>query len=309
MPHPLGEISDEYQPICLCGQGLRGKRQVAHQIVACPRCGRKCLIFPISPWRVPPSRPAKPTRFLKLSRLLLIVAIGSVLAMGTVFFFARPFLHHNGKIRDDTADDRSSTTLWESGRRELRDGNVHLALQDLNAALANHEHRDQALGPLDLSLLQTLRQECDLLARLLDVPLEEIVRQAMQQRNDREWQAKFEDYRGRSVIFDDVLRREGRGGPVLGGYVVRVDDIEVRIALDDLPLVRQVPLDPPQRWLFGARLASCRREEGGVWVIRFEADSVVFLTEEIAAATCCPSPLDDATLAVLKRQRDWLQRK
>jgi hypothetical protein len=288
---------------------LRGPRQVACQIVACPGCGHRCFIFPRSPWSGSRTAGAPPT-FLKLNQLFLIVAIGSVLAMGIVFLFVRPFLRHSSVLTaGDTNSDKTSISLFESGQRELRDGNVHLALRDLNAALVCHQRNDGALSASELLLVESLRRQSDLLTRLLDVPLEEIVRQAMQQRNDEEWQAKFEDYRGRTVIFDDILRREARGGPSLGGYIVRVDDTEARIALDDLTLLRQIPLVPPRRWLFGARLASCRREEGGVWVIRFEPDSTVLLTEEIAAASCCPSPLDEETHAVLKRQREWLQAK
>jgi len=134
--------------------------------------------------------------------------------------------------------------------------------------------------------LKQLRRQSDLLAHLLDRSLEEILRQAMQHRNDDEWREKFEDYRGRSVLFDDRLRADASGRTILGSYVVRVGDVEARLALEDLLLLKQkpLPLDPPPRWLFGARLASCQREAGGVWVFRFEPDSAVLLTDEDAAA-------------------------
>ncbi|HEY7424467.1 MAG TPA: hypothetical protein VH682_09585, partial [Gemmataceae bacterium] len=147
-----------------------------------------------------------------------------------------------------------------------------------------------------------------LLAHLLDNPLEDILQQAMQHRDVEEWHAKFEDYRGRTVIFDDVLRQDAPGRPALSFYVVRAAEVEARVALEDLTLLRQLPLDPPRRWLFGARLASCRREEGGVWVFRFEPESAVLLTDEAAAAACCPGPLDDELREVLRRQDEWLPR-
>lgn len=123
----------------------------------------------------------------------------------------------------------------------------------------------------------------------------------------KEWHSKFEHYRGRTVVFDDVLRRDTQDRLTLGSYVVHSGDVEARVALEDLPLLRQLPLEPARRWLFGARLADCRREAGGVWVFRFEPDSAVLLSDEIAAAVCCPAPLDDELLSVLKRQDEWLR--
>jgi hypothetical protein len=147
-----------------------------------------------------------------------------------------------------------------------------------------------------------------LLAQLLDNPLEEILQQAMQVRNEEEWHAKFADHRGRSVFFDDVLRRDASGRPVLGSYVLRAADVQARVALEELLLLRQLPLDPPRRWLFGARLASCRREEGGVWTIRFEPDSAVLVTDEAVAAAFWPGPLDEELRALLRYQEERSRR-
>jgi hypothetical protein len=88
---------------------------------------------------------------------------------------------------------------------------------------------------------------------------------------------------------------------------VRAGEVEARVALEDLTLLRQLPLDPPRRWLFGVRLANCQREEGGVWVFRFEPESAVLLTDEAAAAACCPGPVDDELHEVLRRQDEWLR--
>ncbi len=75
------------------------------------------------------------------------------------------------------------------------------------------------------------------------------------------------------------------------------------LALEDLRIFRNVPLDPPPRVFFGARLAKVAHEPDG-WVIRFEPDSGVFFTDRDAA--CCV-PLDDELLAVLERQKKWLR--
>jgi hypothetical protein len=58
--------------------------------------------------------------------------------------------------------------------------------------------------------------------------------------------------------------------------------------------------------LFGARLAGCFREAGGGWVIHFEPESGVLLTDPGAAASCCPAPPGRELEEVLRRQEEWL---
>jgi hypothetical protein len=209
---------------------------------------------------------------------------------------------------NETPAAADARALTEAGRRELREGNVRLALKELKAALEQHNRNPNALNREELHQLNQLRRQSELLAHLLDNPLEEVLQHALQIRNEDEWRAKFEDYRGRGVVFEDVLRRDAAGRPVLGVYVLRAGDMEARIALEDLSLLRHLPLDPPRRWLFGARLASCQREAGGVWTVRFEPESAVLLTDEAAVSACWPGPIDDELRAVLRRQDEWLRR-
>ncbi len=301
MPRPAAEIVVSYETPCLCGRPLRGQRQQSRQIVPCPHCGRKRFILPRSPWLAPPATATtEQAAGVRLSRLLGGIVLGGALAMGLIFLLVRPYLRRPVAPSDSSPMD--SRALLEAGERQLHEGNVHLALKELNAAIAWRDRHADALTRPEHHRLEQLVRQCDLLTRLLDQPLEEIVRQAMRHRNDDEWRAKFEHYRGRTVVFDDVLRHDAQGRPILGFYAVRAGDTEARIALEDLALLRQLPLEPPRRWLFGARLASCRREEGGIWVLRFEPDSAVLLTDDSAAAACCPGPLDKELLAVLKRQ-------
>jgi len=227
--------------------------------------------------------------------------------MGLIYLLAKPYLQHPGSPRETTpaADIRSHI---EIGKRALREEAFHLALKELNTALEQCDRNPDAISREEHHQLNQLRRQSDLLAHLLDRSLEEILRQAMQHRNDDEWREKFKDYRGHAVLFDDKLRADVIERPILGSYVVRVGDVKARVALEDLPLLKQLPLDPPQRWLFGVRLAACQREDGGVWVFRFEPESAVLLTDEDAAAACCPGPMDAELRAVLRRQQEWLQR-
>jgi len=302
MHRPAAEELVPYEVSCACGRLLRGQRQSVRQIISCPDCGWKRFILPNSPWLAPAtSVPASPAGRLNLKRLLLFMVLGGALGMTLIFWLIRPYL------RRPEAPSDSRVPLAEA-EHQLRQGNAFLALKSLNDALQQRGRHANALSREEHHRLEQLWRQTDLLARLLDQPLEEIVHQAKQHRSDEEWRAKFEQYRGRSVVFDDVLRRDLEDRPTLGSYVVSAGDTEARVALEDLILLRQLPLEPPRRWLFGARLADCRRETGGTWVFRFEPDSAVLFSDEIAAAVCCPAPLDEELLGVIKRQDEWLRR-
>jgi hypothetical protein len=307
MHRPPAEAVVNYEIACLCGRPLRGPRQRSQLIISCPSCGRKHFIFPISPWLPPAPAAIKPAGRLNLNRLLLGIVIGGALSMALVFLLLRPYLRRP-EAGDASTAPADSHALLAEGERQLREGNVFLALKQLRAGLDQYSRHPQSLSRNESYRLKQLWRQTDLLAHLLDQPLEEILHQAMQHRSDEDWDTKFQHYRGRTLVFDDVLRRDAQGRPILAAYLVRAGDTEARVALEDLTLLRQLPLDPPRRWLFGVRLADCRREHGGIWVFRFEPDSVVLLSDEIAAAVCCPHPLDEELLAVLKRQDEWLQR-
>jgi hypothetical protein len=284
------------------------------QLIDCPGCGRKRFILPNSPWTgrevsglSSTAASPIPAANVNLRRLVLVILVGGATAMGLIFLVVNSYLRRAAGPNSETppVDARSLTA---SGLRELREGNVRLALKNLNAAIEQRSRNPDSLSRDELHKLNQLRRESELLAQLLNDPLEDILLLALQIRNEDEWRAKFEDYRGRSVIFEDVLRSDAAGRPMLGIYVLRAGDVEARVALEDLTLLRDVPLDPPQRWFFGARLASCRREEGGVWIVRFEPESGVLLTDEAAASACWPGPIDDELRDVLTRQEEWLRR-
>ena len=97
-------------------------------------------------------------------------------------------------------------------------------------------------------------------------------------------------------------------GMGLTGAALRSQDAptleRVEEELSDLGLLRRLPLDRPQRLLFGARLASVRREPGRGWVVRLEADSGVLITDPGAAVACFLSPEDEEVHELLQRQDD-----
>jgi hypothetical protein len=230
----------------------------------------------------------------------------SLAVLLVLFLLALPLLsRHAPGDAESPAQQLAAAT--EAGRRALADGNYRLALGELSKAVELRDRHPGLLAPADDRRLTQLQRQSDLLARLLSRSLQEIVQEASLVRDPAEWQKKFDaDYRGRTVIFDDVARRDADGRPALSTYAVVVNKETVRLALEDLRLLQALPLAPPPRLLFGARLAGCAREDGGAWVVHFEPDSGVLLTDPGAAAACCPAPLGRDLEEALRRQEEWL---
>jgi hypothetical protein len=195
-----------------------------------------------------------------------------------------------------------------AGQRALADGDFRVALKALNAAIVERDRHPQALEPWEHRQLNQLQRQADLLARLSAHSLEEILWQATLVRNPEEWQARFEDYKGRTILFDDLVGVDLNGRPALRRYQVRINGEVARLALEEVTLFRDLPLEQPSRLLFGARLAWCGRGEGGAWVVKFEPDSGVLLTDLAAAQACSPVPLEDLE-ALLERQRKWIDQQ
>ena len=296
-----------FEVACVCGQLQRGLRTGRAQILPCPRCGEPVFILPRSPLPPPPDEPVVPTVaendkrtrspwLLPLAAALMTLA---VVVAAYVFLFSS-WLRQPGTL-DEKAERRAAPSPRESidaGRKLLREGNFREALKHLDAAGA----RDSG----DPELRQLYRQ-ADLLARLLRQSLEEIVQQGQMLRRPGEWQEQFKDYKGRTVLFDDVVRRDENGRHHLAVYRVIAGDEKAVVRLD-LDLLRRLPLEQPRRLLFGARLASVEREAGGLWVIRFEPDSGVLLTDEGAASACGLGPLDAGLREVVRQQAEWIKR-
>jgi hypothetical protein len=314
-PSPSGQSAVvPFEVACACGQAVRGARKRRHQVLPCPRCGGAVFVLPRSPWppvadtaAAPASAPAAAAR----SPWLMPAVAGAVClaVLLVLFLLALPLLsrHPPQGQSEELSPAQRLAAATDAGQRALADGNYRLALREFNAAVDLRDRHPGLLAPAEARRLTQWQRQSDLLARLLSRSLQEIVQEAALLRDPDEWQAKFtDDYRGRSVVFDDVVRRDAGGRPALSTYAVVVNKETVRLALEDVQLLQTLPLQPPARLLFGARLAGCAREEGGGWVIHFEADSGVLLTDPGAAASCSPAPLGRELEEVLRRQEEWL---
>jgi hypothetical protein len=315
-PAPSGSsVVVPYEVTCACGQAVRGARKRRHQVVPCPACGAPVFVLPRSPFpAVPGAAPAAGGGVaLAAGRSpWLMPAVAGAVSLAVLlvlFLLSVPLLsrHAPKGQTEETSPAGRLASAREAGRRARADGNYRLAQRELNAAGELRDAHPGLLAPAEDRRLTQLQRQSDLLARLLNRSLQEVVQEAALLRDRDEWQAKFaDDYRGRAVLFDDVVRRDADGRPALSTYAVVVNKEAVRLALEDLKLLQALPLAPPPRVLFGARLAGCAREEGGGWVIHFEPDSGVLLTDPGAAASCCPAPLGRELEEVLRRQEEWL---
>jgi hypothetical protein len=301
--------------MCHCGQFQRGQRQRRHQVVTCASCGARVFVLPRSPFDVVEEESgtvpaAALTRsWLRSWTATLLVGAGSVALLLVLFFLVWPYLpRKEEKNGEESVTDVKGQLLKkiEAGREALSQGKFHLARKALDEAVHERDQHRDLLRPAQHRVLNQLHRQADLLARLSPVSLQEIVRQATLVRDPKEWALEFEQYRGRGFIFDDAIRRDAEGRLKLANDIVDVNGTQARMALDDLAVLKDLPLEDAPRLIFGARVSKCELEEGGTWVIRFEPQSGVLLTDADAAQAASPCSLDPGLKATLQRQQQWL---
>lgn len=307
-----------FEVACSCGHLARGHRQPHHQVLTCAGCHRKLFVLPISPFpplvsahaeKGGPQRVPAPPSGLK-PWLLPLSAAGLTLVIVVVVLslvLPRTLLNRPTGETSKGPDEAEKIAGHNStGLRALAAGNYQLAVDEFETALGIQERNPQVLNSIDRRKLLQLHRQAALLADSLSQSLQEILRDAAGV-PDREWQAVFvRRYHGKSVVFLGETRRDAAEQFRLLDYQVFVGMEKARLELKDLKLLHHLPLQDPQRLLFGARLASARREEAGEWVVRFMPDSGVLLTDPGAATACCLQPLDKELQEVLKRQSEWL---
>jgi hypothetical protein len=299
--------AEPFDVACPCGEHARGVRKARHQVVRCAACGGPVFVLGRSPL-APPGGEAPAAAVPRRYWLGPALAAGLTLAaVAVIFSIAIPALAPSAAPQREPArpDVRD---LIAAGRDKLRGEEFHTAVNLFDQARRQSDKYPDALTAPERRELDRLHAQAALIADLLSESLDEILQRAAGTR-DAERQEQFNRrYRGRAVIFDDVVARDPAGRFGLGVFEVRAPGEPARVELSDLKLLPALPLAEPRRMLFGARLAGLAREERGghgLWVIRLEPDSGVLLTDEDAAGACCPRPLDDELKAVLRRQAEW----
>jgi hypothetical protein len=272
-------------------------------VIPCASCGRGVFVYPASPWTSAPAPPVAASSHLLPLIAVIVVAAGA----GTVglFFLVRPFLARDSGAPSTHAEPAipDLAAVMEEGRQALAARNPRRARRILTQVAETVRSRPGSASPAQQHELEQLSRQVDLLANLSQLSLQEILQHATQVSDDDEWREEFADHRGRAVFFNDVVKRDSRGRPALATYVVRSGKATARLALEDLTLWEQVPLDDAPEVMFGAKLASCEREDGGGWVFHFLPASGVLVTEPAAVLGWLPEArLKD----VLNRQAQWL---
>lgn len=312
-------VPGHYRVTCPCGQIMTGSRLPVFQAISCTKCGQAAFVLPRSP--LPPILSDSPVKSgLRLTSVRDLVNVlrrspwripflagGLTLALLiTAIILAFSF---SSRSRPNSAKPADIAKHSRAGREALALGNFNLAASEFNAASALRERFPDALSLTERRQLTQWHRQASLLTALLSVSLEEIVRTAaeLQALDEREWKAVFADrYKGRSVVFDDTIRREASGSYQMLGYSVFLRGKPARIELSDLQMMRSLPLESPRRMLFGARLADVRLEAEGIWVIHLEPASGVLITDASTAYAVLPIPPEELR-EVLQRQTGWAE--
>ena len=310
-------VAPPYEVVCACGRVLRGRRQARHQVLRCDGCGQPVFVLPQSALAeggsadggsvktgAAPGPDQRARRSLWLWPLLAAVA---TLAVVVSAFGIGIWLYSRPRPAPARAAPRAPDfeTHLKAGQKALAAGKFRSAADELQQAVALAESLPERRRAAEGRDAVQLHRQATLLADLLSESLGDILLLAARM-DEEEWQAKFaQDYRGRAVVFDAEVTRDGAGQYRLD-YHVRAGPEPARIEVGDLKLLQALPPMRPPRLLFGARLANIGREAGGAWAVRFQPDSGVLLTDSGAVTACCPGPIDEETLDLVRRQKDWL---
>lgn len=302
-----------FEVACVCGQLARGQRAPRHQVVRCSSCGQPVFVLPYSPLsplaaaRQGTAAPAVAESAPFSWRTPVLAGLVTLaVVVGLFTYFLPRLLTPTGPAvpTEDTA--AQIRTHIRAGMEELGAGNFQVARQKFEAGQALRQQHPGALSPRESRELNHLDRQAGLLADGSADSLQEILRQAVVQ-EAREWQILFgKRYHGKAIVFDGWVRRDVAGQVQLLDYHVFVNNEAVRLEWKELQLLHYLPLHEPQRLLFGARLASARREDRAEWVIRFLPESGVLITDPGAAAAACLGRWDASLEEVLQRQSMWV---
>jgi hypothetical protein len=296
-----------FEVACRCGRVARGWRQRTHQVLRCGNCGAAVFVLGRSPFpesrvarpAVVPGIPSRRRRRLALAGLLTLTTAAALLVL-----LRLPSPVPQAPPATDAASCREQVVR---GEKLLAAGDFEQAALELGAACDAWRRQPQLLNPDEARHLAQLWRQAALLADLSAEPLEDILRHAAGTA-EGEWPLTFaRRYKGKGLLLDLPDVRALPSHHFTHGYRLWVNDESAQLDLDDLELLHHLPLDPPQRVLFGARLAAVRHEVGWGWVVRLEPGSGVLLTHPDAVRLCCPALGDAEALALLGRQGAWLK--
>jgi hypothetical protein len=297
---------------CRCGKMLRGRRAAVHQVLRCPGCGRNVFVLPTSAFQPPatevPPGPRQPPSALWL---LVPILVCGLLAMILVYALFRNFRPNEPVPPTQVESPRSKLLAQiDEARKQMElAGGLHLARELLEKAVQQRDADPALLTEAEHRRLNQLQRQAALLTDLVPVSLLTLIDQAENAPNAAAWQARCRAYQGKGLLLDDQLRNDRAPGRIQSR---RLGDLHTpqmaagRVALEDLTLLHQLPLQMPQRWIFGARLKGVDREGGPGWVIRLEPDSGVLFSERTPVEAELPALINDPEWPLLLARQQAL---
>lgn len=191
-----------------------------------------------------------------------------------------------------------------AGRRAWKQGHLQAAVQAFAQAVQLRRHLPAAEGYPTVGQVVGWYHQAGLLADASTDSLQEVLQQ-LEGLDEDELHAVFaKRYRGKSVIFFTEMRRDAAGQYQMQ-YDLGRPGRPVRLALGDLKLLRQLPLQEPQLMLFGVRLADVQRQPDRAWLIELDPESGLCITDPDAARTCLVGYPEEKVLDLIQRQALW----
>lgn len=243
-------------------------------------------------------------------RYWLPPAAAALLASAIVGIVVAAIVHSHrpaDSVRGAAFSDAQAVSLLDdrltAARVALDEGSYRVACDHLDAA---GDFGARFPGTLDADRARQLsrwRRQAALLADLLPESVGEIVRHSVGMA-DKEWAIVFADrYAGRSVVLDTQLLRDAGGQVHIDYYLDGAGGVG-EWDLHKLRLFDGLPLQQPQRMIFGFRLQSIRRLGRDRWAVIPDSDSGVLLTDPVMLRGLSV-PADEELAEVLRRQSRW----
>jgi hypothetical protein len=224
----------------------------------------------------------------------LATAITAAVMLVVYLIFLKP-----GKPLEDGLqgnEPRSVPERLARAEQYMREGSFQLAANALAASPG------ESLSARQRRRWQQLHREASLLADLSAEPIEDILRHAAGV-SVPEWQAVFpRRYQGKAALLFDIHIQRLPTGRVQADYVLPGPD-PARLEWGELDVLRTMELEEPRRVILGVRLAGIGLEPPGpAWVVRFQPQSGVLMTDARAAALCCPPLGEPDAQVIFKKQ-------
>jgi hypothetical protein len=324
--HRLPPSSGEQVPFrirCSCGQTISGVRKRQALELICPKCANKLFVLPRSAW--PPVTPAVPpppeqmpaipqATLLRSSRKVWLLPLWvGLFALLTAVWFVWVY---GPQVARSARQDKGRTLAehMAAAHEALEKGDFERAVFELEGGTKAWQ-RENAPPPAEQQAAHyRLLEQTRLLTELAPVSLEQAL--AWSEEQEKLPPAQRTDIKvhlpHRVFILDAAIRAPApqllnEARPYRLDYQLAGTTLPVLLELTTQEkLLKLVPLEKAQRWLFAVRLDNIQlltNEEHprGQWVIRFEPNSAVLLTDARLFRTW-RLQADQLPPAVLERQ-------